>query len=79
MNKSPGIDGLPGDFYLALLPFHDNLIARLLHAVFIESYKSGILPESMRKSSARVASDYYIKKILKLINDIHKIIDQLHY
>ena len=37
MNKSPGIDGLPGDFYLALLPFHDNLIARLLHAVFIES------------------------------------------
>ncbi len=38
MNKSPGIDGLSGDFYLALLPFHENLVARLLHAIFIESY-----------------------------------------
>ena len=60
MNKSPGTDGLlstlSGDFYLALLPFHNNLIARLLHAVFIESYKSGIhvLPESMRKSCIRL-------------------------
>jgi len=54
MNKSPGIDGLPGDFYLALLPFHDSLIARLLHATFIESYKSGILPTSMRKSCIRL-------------------------
>ena len=54
MNKSPGIDGLPGDFYLALLPFHDSLVARLLNAVFIESCKSGILPASMRKSCIRL-------------------------
>jgi hypothetical protein len=58
LSKSPGIDGLPGEFYALLIEDHetkdDCIIAQWLHAIFVNAFRTGILPEHMRQSQIRL-------------------------
>ena len=58
LSKSPGIDGLPIEFYLLLIEDHEDenncVIAEWLHAVFNYSFHTGLLPEHMRQSQIRL-------------------------
>ena len=54
LNKSPGIDGLPIEFYDALAESPDSPIIEFLQKVYIASYVEGILPPSMRQSQIRL-------------------------
>ena len=58
LSKSPGIDGLPGEFYALLIEEHENendcIIAEWLHAVYVHAFREGILPEHMRQSQIRL-------------------------
>ena len=47
LNKSPGIDGLPIEFYDALALNPDSTIIRFLQDVYIHSYNSKILPTGL--------------------------------
>ena len=54
LNKAPGIDGLPIEFFDALALNPDSTIIRFLQDVYVHSYNSKILPASMRKSQMRL-------------------------
>ena len=54
LNKAPGIDGLPIEFYDALAKNKDSTIIKLLQEVFIQAYKSRELPPSMRQAQIRL-------------------------
>ena len=58
LHKSPGLDGLPSDFYYFFRNEQDELIIKFMHKVFIQSQINGILPKSMRKIQIRC----YLKK-----------------
>ena len=40
-NKSPGIDGLPNEFYEALIPQKDGMILKFLQKVFLQPGQKG--------------------------------------
>jgi hypothetical protein len=48
LSKSPGIDGLPGEFYALLIEDHEDedncIIAQWLHAIFVNAFRTCILP-----------------------------------
>ena len=54
LNKAPGIDGLPIEFYDALARNKDSTIVKMLQKVYIHVYKTGELPPSMRKAQIRL-------------------------
>ena len=54
LNKAPGIDGFPIEFYDALAKNKDSTIVKMLQKVFIHAYKSGELPPSMRETQIRL-------------------------
>ena len=58
LNKSPGQDGLPNEFYEALIPKHNGIILNFLQDVFIQSKREKRLPTSMRKIAIRLIFKY---------------------
>ena len=58
LSKSPGIDGLPIEFYQLLIEDHENenncVIAEWLHVVYNHAFHTGLLPEHMRQSQIRL-------------------------
>ena len=56
LNKSPGPDGLPIEFYelICEAPDGDHKLAEWLKAIFVQSYRAGMLPSHMRKSQIRL-------------------------
>jgi hypothetical protein len=56
--KSPGTGGLPAEFYELLIELgedeHNCVIAEWLQAVYIHSFRTGLLPEHMRRSQIRL-------------------------
>ena len=65
LNKSPGIDGLPSDFYYLFRNDQKGLIVQFMHKVFIQSHQNGILPKSMRRIQIRM--------LFKKTTDIEKL------
>ena len=66
LHKSPGLDGLPSDFYYFFRNEQDELIIKFMHKVFIQSQINGILPKSMRKIQIRM--------LFKKTTDIEKLV-----
>ena len=54
LNKAPGIDGLPIEFYEILATNPNSTIILFLQKVYNKAYKIGYLPPSMRKSQIRL-------------------------
>ena len=54
LNKSPGIDGLPNEFYEALIEQHNGILLHLLQDVFIQSKREKRLPPTMRKIAMKL-------------------------
>ena len=57
-NKSPGIDGLPNEFYEALIPQKDGMILKFLQKVFLQAKRESLLPPSMRKIAIKLLYKY---------------------
>ena len=58
LNKSPGIDGLPNEFYEALIEQHNGILLHLLQDVFVQSKRENKLPPTMRKIAMKLIYKY---------------------
>ena len=58
LNKSPGVDGLPNEFYEALINQHNGILLHLLQDVFVQSKREMLLPPSMRKIAMKLIYKY---------------------
>ena len=58
LNKSPGLDGLPNEFYEAMISRANGIILHLLRDAFIQSKRQGCLPESMRTITMKLLYKY---------------------